>query len=169
MNWTLFAAIGGPFFTAMLGLVGMVITARKSHHAAMAVANAAKDQANAAATQAQAALESARASTRVAESTAAAAIQDAITNANEANDKHWAIYLDAMQRRCEILEADINRHSARLEAAELKSEAAEVRANKSEHLYSIAIIYMRRVIRWINENLGVEDYPQPPAELNMDL
>src|ERR1700739_4219224 len=142
MNWVVWGPILATLVTAIIGLIGIIITASKTHHGAM-------EQANAAMKQADAALRTAQASEKTAEATAAAAIQDAITRATEANDKHWAIYLDAGQKRIEQLEADVSKNAQRIEAAELKAEAAQVRADRSEHLYSIAIIYLRRVIRWI--------------------
>jgi hypothetical protein len=167
VNWAVWGPVFGTVGVAFLGLIGVIFQTRKTHRATLAQVEVTKTQSEAAVRQADAALEAARASSKTAEVTAAAAIQDAITRATEANDKHWAIYLDAGQRRVEDLEKLVSKNAERIEQAELRSEAAEVRANKAEHLYAIATVYLRRVIRWINDNLPGEDYPPPPPELDL--
>ena len=57
----------------------------------------------------------------------------------------------------------------RTEDAELRAEADKMARIKAEHLYSMAIMYLRKVIRWIDQNLPGESYPPPPPELKLDL
>lgn len=169
MNWAVWGPVLGVNGAALLALIGALVQTLKSHHATLQQIEVTKKQSAAAVTQADAALEVARANTKTAEATAAAAIQDAITKAIASNDQHWALYLDAGQKRIEQLEKDIAKNASRIDAAELKAEAAQVRADRSEHLYSIAIIYMRRLIRWIDKTVPDEGYPPIPTELQMDL
>lgn len=104
-----------------------------------------------------------------AEIVARAEVQRAWNEAYKTVDAHYARLNDGMHRWNLDLQKSVSENTRRIEEAELRAEAADVRATKAEHLYSIAIIYMRRVIRWINENLPGEDYPAPPPELNLDL
>lgn len=100
---------------------------------------------------------------------ATAAVHNATTEAFRAANDHWARYNEAMQRWNEHLSEEISKNTKRIEDAELRSQAAEVRAQKAENLYSTAIVYMRRVVRWLSDNLPGEDWPKPPTELNVDL
>lgn len=109
--------------------------------------------------------------------TAQASVNDTFTRAFEAADKHWARYVAAMQKRADEQEKrademadEISKNAQRIDDAEMRAEAERVARTRAEHLYSVAIIYLRRVIRWISDNLppGVE-YPSPPPELDVNL
>ena len=169
MNWAVWGPVFGTVATAFVGLLGLVFQTRKSHRVALEQIELTKRQSEAAVKQADAALEAGRAATKTAEATAAAAIQDAITKAVEANDKRWAIYGDMMERRCQSLEADTSKNAARIENAELRSEADREARNQAEKNFRTAMVYLRRVIRWINDVLPGEHYPPPPPELSLDL
>jgi len=108
--------------------------------------------------------------------TAQASVNDTFTRAFEAADKHWASYVAAMERRVDDQEKrndeladEINKTGKRIDDAEMRAEAERVARTKAEHLYSVAIIYLRRVIRWVNANMPGGDYPSPPPEIDVDL
>lgn len=165
MNWSVWGPVLATAVTAILGLVGILVTASKSHRGAMAQANAATVQANAALTQADAALAAAQSSAKIAEATARAAIDDTFTRAYEAADAHWARYTEAQQRDNDDLRSQISENSMRIENAEMRSIADRAARTEAEKNFRIAIAYLRRVMRWIDEVLPGEHYPPPPPEL----
>jgi hypothetical protein len=111
-----------------------------------------------------------RSADEAATKTAQAAVDDTFTRAYEAADKHWARYLEANERRNEQLTEEVQRNTLRIEQAEMRAEAERVARTKAEHLYAVSIIYLRRVIRWINEYMPDRpDYPRHPPEIDADL
>lgn len=75
---------------------------------------------------------------------------------------------DAEKSR-QALNDEIIKNAQRIDVSEMRAEAERVARTKAEHLYSVAVIYLRRVIRWINDNLPGSDYPAPPPEIDVDL
>ena len=101
MNWTLIVAIAGPVVTAVLVLVGTLVTANRSHHAAM---------------------EATRVAAKTAEVTAQVAVQDAFTRAY---DKHWATQTEMNRKWNQELETRIGAVEVRAEEAEARAARAE--------------------------------------------
>ena len=143
-TWTIILTAGGPTASA---IIAAIFAWHASHKTAIAQQISAK----------------------AAKETAEGAIQDTFTKAYAAADKHWAVYNEAMQKWNVELQEQVNENARRIEDAELRAEADKVARTKAEHLYSMSIIYLRRVIRWIEQNLPGEHYPPPPSELNLDL
>lgn len=105
----------------------------------------------------------------VSERTAQATIDDTFTRAYQAADKHWALYNEAMQRRCDDLDEQVTKNAKAIEDANLRFLEADERAQASDKLYRKAIIYLRKLLIWINTTLPGENYPLPPPELDLDL
>lgn len=180
MDWTILAPAGSAVIAAFLGLIGLLFQARKNHHAAMEQIEANKNQSDAqieankkqaaiALKQAEAALEASRASATTAEATAESMVQDAFTRAYDAASKNWAHSQESLQKWCESQATELSRLSERQSKTEMALEAEKVRANKYEHLYALAIVYLHRVFGWVAEHLPGEDLPPPPPEIELDL
>jgi hypothetical protein len=169
MNWNVWGPIVGALVTGILALVGIVVRARKDHHAAMEQVDVAKDQAAAAMKQAEAALESARAAARTAETTAQATTNDTFTRAYAAASKNWAEWNEAQQKWNEGLQKQISDNAARIDEAEMRAEADRQARDEAEKKFRIAVAWMRRCIRWIDENLPGSKYPPLPPEIDLDL
>lgn len=172
MNWTQVAAIIGP----ILGLLGVVIAALADRRAKERTAKAAEaaSEAQQAAVDAQreaqrdAALAADRAAAAAARS-AEAEMRRAVAAEREAQDKRWAQINDGMQRWNESLQEAIHDNARRIDEAELRALADKERADRNERLYSKAIIYLRKLFRWIDDTVPGEEYPTIPDELKVDL
>jgi chromosome segregation ATPase len=169
VNWTVWGPVLGTLVTAILGLSGLVFKARKDHHAALEQSKADIAHADAAKLEAQAALESARATAKTAEATAAAAINDTFTRAYDAASQNWARFCDANDKTIRDLRDQIAENTARVDQAEIRAEADRQARDEAEKKFRIAVAWMRRAIRWINENLPGAAYPPLPPEIDLDL
>jgi hypothetical protein len=117
---------------------------RKAHEISIAAADAAKDN-------------------------AAAEMRKAVAAEREQASVDWARYCDAQQKDNDRLREQISDNATRIEQVELRSEADREARNIAEKNFRIALVYLRRVIRWIDENLPGGNYPPPPTELNLEL
>jgi hypothetical protein len=169
MDW----ANVGP---AVLGLVGIIVGAvvdrRAKHRTAEAAVLAAQAQVDAVKAQKDAHALAATAADKAAESAARTAeveMRKAVAAEREAQAQHWAQITEGMQRWNESLQKDIGENARRIDEAELRSLADRERADRNERLYSKAIIYLRKLIRWIDDTVPGEKYPPIPPELNVDL
>lgn len=95
--------------------------------------------------------------------------QDAFTRAYQAASDNWARYTEAMQKWCETQSAELSKLAHRQTQTDMALEAERMRANKNERLYATAIIYLRRIASWINENWPGVTLPPPPPEIEADL
>lgn len=164
-NWHSIVADWGPIIAPVCVLLGVVVAPELGRRAGRASAAAAL-------TQAKAAEENAKAAQRAAEAATVAAyaeMKKGIAAEREAATKEWAQITEGMQRWNQGLELRIGENTARIEEAELRALADRERADRSERLYSKAIIYLRRLIRWIDQTVPDEQYPSIPAELQVDL
>lgn len=105
----------------------------------------------------------------VSKKTAQATVDDTFTKAYEAADKHWAVYNEGMQKWNESLQEQINDNATRMEQATIRAEADRVARAEADRNFTIAVVYLRRLTRWILDNLPGADYPTPPPELHLDL
>lgn len=176
MNWVVWGPVLGTLGGSILALVGLVFQAKKNHRIALEQIDLNKQQiregrkqSEAALKQAEAALAASRASVRTAEATAEAAVQDAFSRAYDAAGKNWANSQEGLQKWCEAQTAELARLSERQSKTEMALEAEKVRANKFEHLYALAIVYLHRVFGWLAEHVPGESPPPPPPELRPDL
>lgn len=103
---------------------------------------------------------------KAANRTAEGAVQNAQTEAYKAADAHWARYNEAMQRWNEFLHGEISKNAQRIDSAEMRSAAAEARAAKSDARFAQAVLYIRRLIRWITDRWPGEEYPPQPSWLD---
>ena len=172
MNWTAAAAIIGP----MIGIIGVIAAAmvdrRAKHRTAEAAVIAAKAQTLAAEAQRdaqQAGVKAADTAATAAARTAEAEMRKAIVAEREAEAREWAQITEGMQRWNMSLQDDIKENARRIDEAELRALADRERADRSERLYYRAIIYLRKLIRWIDDTVPGEKYPTIPPELNVDL
>lgn len=173
MNW---AADAPTVIAAVLGLAGIIVGAladrRAKHRTAEAALLAAQAQKAAVEAQREAQQDASKAADRAAESaarTAEAEMRKAVSDEREAQARQWAQITEGMQRWNESLQKDIQENARRIDEAELRALADRERADRSERLYAKAIIYLRKLIRWIDEVVPGESYPTIPPELNVDL
>jgi hypothetical protein len=172
VNWTALAAIIGP----LVGFIGVIAAARVDRRAkdrtAEAAAVAAQAQKIAAEAQRDSQQLAAKAADRAAETamrTAEVEMRKAVAAEREAQAQHWAQITEGMQRWNEGLHEQISENARRIDEAELRALADRERADRNERLYSKAIIYLRKLIRWIDDTVPGEKYPTIPPELNVDL
>lgn len=133
---------------------------------------AAEAQKTAAETQKQAQKDAVVAADRAAEAamrTAEVEMRKAVAAEREAQASHWAQITEGMQRWNESLQDDIKDNARRIDDAELRALADKERADRNERAYSKAIIYLRKLIRWIDDVVPGEKYPEIPAQLKADL
>lgn len=161
MNWVAVSAIAGPAIGLTGVLIGVIADRRAKHRTAEAANVAAEAQKDAAA----AADKAAEAAMRTAE----AEMRKAVAAEREAQAKQWAQITEGMQRWNERLQDDIKDIDRKLNEAELRALADRERADRSERLYSKAIIYLRKLIRWVDDTVPGEVYPPIPPDLKMDL
>jgi len=105
---------------------------------------------------------------QAARDSAAAEMRRAVVAEREQASADWARYCDAQQRDNDNLREHISENATRIEQIELRAEADREARNAAENNFRIALVYLRRVIRWIDENLPGAHYP-PPTELNLDI
>jgi xanthosine utilization system XapX-like protein len=172
IDWTNVA----PVVAAVLGFVGIVVGALADRRAKERTASAqiavAKAQEAAVAAQAAAQQLAAKAADKAAEAaaqTAEAEMRKAVAAEREAQARQWAQITEGMQKWNMSLQDDIKENSRRIDDAELRAEADRERADRNERLYSRAIIYLRKLIRWIDDVVPGEEYPTIPPELKVDL
>lgn len=110
-----------------------------------------------------------RKANEVSAKTAEAAVDDTFTKAYEAADKHWAVYNEGMQRWNQSLQDQINENANQLEQAALRAEADRVARAEADRNFTIAVVYLRRLVGWISDNLPGAEYPGPPPELHLEL
>ena len=104
-----------------------------------------------------------------AQQTAEAEIRKAVAAEREQASADWARYCDAQQRDNDNLRYQVAENATRIEEIELRAEADREARHQAEKNFRIALVYLRRVIRWIDENLPGAHYPPPPAELELDI
>ena len=104
-----------------------------------------------------------------AQETAAAEMRTAVAAEREQASADWARYCDAQQRDNDNLRYQVGENATRIEEIELRAEADREARHQAEKNFRIALVYLRRVIRWIDENLPGAHYPPPPAELELDI
>ena len=100
---------------------------------------------------------------------AAAEMRRAVVAEREQASADWARYCDAQQRDNDNLRYQVAENATRIEEIELRAEADREARHQAEKNFRIALVYLRRVIRWIDENLPGAHYPPPPTELNLDI
>lgn len=161
MNWHEAAEVVGP----VLALIGLLLSpelgrraGRKTVDAVLKQAEAAQESAKAAQVEAEAAKEE-----------AAAEMRKAVAAEREVISADWSRYVDAKDREIDGLRARVEHNDERLSQAEMRASADRERAERSDRLYWKAVIYLRIVIRWINDEHPGDDYPAPPVELIADL
>lgn len=177
INWSVWAPVLGVLVTAICGLVGLIFQARKNHRIALEQIAINKEQiregrkqSEAALKQADAALEASKASAKTAHATAEAAIQDAFTRAYEAASSNWSRFCDANDRTIESFRQQVGDLNDRIEESEIRSEGYRQARDEAEKNLRIALAWIRRALRWINEQLpGATSYPPLPPELDLDL
>jgi hypothetical protein len=140
-------------------------TAEAAHLAALAQADAAKAQREAS----QAGVKAADVAAEAAARTAEAEMRRAVSDEREAQAQQWAQITEGMQRWNMSLEDRIKENARRIDEAELRALADRERADRHERLYSKAIIYLRKLMRWIDDTVPGETYPPIPPELKQDL
>jgi hypothetical protein len=106
---------------------------------------------------------------RAANVTADAANRDAFTRADDAAEQRWARYTDGMYKGQAQVWDRLSTVEKRMDELEIRNESLEIRATKAEQLVSLAVVYLHRLIGWINDNLPGGNYPAPPPELNLNL
>jgi hypothetical protein len=104
-----------------------------------------------------------------AQQTAEAEIRRAVAAEREQASADWARYCDAQQRDNDNLRYQVAENATRIEEIELRAETDREARHQAEKNFRIALVYLRRVIRWIDENLPGAHYPPPPAELELDI
>ena len=104
-----------------------------------------------------------------AQQTAEAEIRKAVAAEREQASADWARYCDAQQRDNDNLRYQVAENATRIEEIELRAETDREARHQAEKNFRIALVYLRRVIRWIDENLPGAHYPPPPAELELDI
>jgi len=104
-----------------------------------------------------------------AQQTAEAEIRKAVAAEREQASADWARYCDAQQRDNDNLRYQVAENATRIEEIELRAEADREARHQAEKNFRIALVYLRRVIRWIDENLPGAHYPPPPAELELEI
>ena len=104
-----------------------------------------------------------------AQQTAEAEIRKAVAAEREQASADWARYCDAQQRDNDNLRYQVAENATRIEEIELRAEADREARHQAEKNFRIALVYLRRVIRWIDENLPGAHYPPPPVELELDI
>ena len=103
-------------------------------------------------------------------------VKDAATNERKAASADWAAYTAELRQE----NVDLRKHNQeqaerldklehRVDDSELRAAAAELRALKSQELYSLALVYLRRVFVWANDHWPGVEIPPPPPELEADL
>lgn len=143
-------------------VLAALIAAIFSHHTATK-SNEANEASNKLA--AKAAEKAATTAAHVAE----AEMREAVANERDAAAREWAKITEGMQRWNESLQADIKENARRIDEAELRALADRERAERNERAYSKAIIYLRKILRWIDDTVPGENYPPIPPELKVDL
>ena len=103
-----------------------------------------------------------------AQDTAAAEMRKAVAAEREQASADWARYCDAQQRDNNSLREQISDNVTRIEQVELRAEADREALHQSEKQLRLTLVYLRRIIRWINENLPGAHYPAPPPELEQE-
>src|SRR6516164_1812657 len=106
---------------------------------------------------------------QAARDSAAAEMRRAVVAEREQASADWARYCDAQQRDNDNLRYQVAENATRIEQIELRAEADREARNVAEKNFRIALVYLRRVIRWIDENLPGAHYPPPPTELNLEI
>jgi hypothetical protein len=161
---------------AILGLISLIVAALVDRRAKNRTADAAhitaQAQRDAVRAQKDAQVLAVKAADKAAETaarTAEAEMREAVAAEREAQARQWAQITEGMQKWNESLQRDIEKNSRRIDEAELRALADRERADRNERLYSIAIIYLRKLVRWIDDVVPGEDYPPIPVELKMDL
>ena len=104
-----------------------------------------------------------------AQQTAEAEIRRAVAAEREQASADWARYCDAQQRDNDNLRYQVAENATRIEEIELRAETDREARHQAEKNFRIALVYLRRVIRWIDENLPGAHYPPPPTELNLEI
>lgn len=180
----LVALIGGAFavIAPICALIGVRMERRAKHthaEAALQTSEAAQEQAQAAQVEAEAAKEEAEAAKDEAEAAkrqadaalvaAVAEMRRAVTAEREQANTDWARFCDAKDREIASLRGRVEKNDERLGQAEMRALADRERADRIDRLYWKAVVYLRIVIRWIDDEHPGETYPPPPAELLTDL
>lgn len=161
MSWAALAPYISPVAGAVAVVWAALVDRRAKHRTAIAAEKAADAQDKAS----EAAVESAAA----AEDAAKAEMHKAVVAEREQQAANWAKITEGMQRWNEQLSDRLGEVEKRLGDAEIRSSAAEIKATTAEKNYRIAIVYLRRVIHWVNNNWPGNDCPEPPPELVSDL
>ncbi|MDV6979676.1 hypothetical protein [Mycobacterium intracellulare] len=178
MSEALTVALIAGGFTALAPictLIGIRLERRVKHKnadAALQTSDAALQQAEAAKEEAEAAKDEAEAAKRQADAALVAAVAEmrrAVTAEREQANADWARFCDAKDREIASLRDRVERNDERLGQAEMRALADRERADRSDRLYWKAVVYLRIVIRWINDEHPGEEFPAPPTELIADL
>lgn len=162
MNWTIVAALIAAVWGPLCGLAAAIFVDRRAKRR---TAEAAITAAEAQETAAKAADKAAEAAMRTAE----AEMRKAVAAERDAQAAHWAQITEGMQKWNESLQADIKDNARRIDEAELRALADKERADRHERLAAKLVIYLRKLIRWIDDTVPGEKYPPIPPELNLDL
>lgn len=162
MNWTLIGAISVPL-VSLLTIMGSAWVSRLSGKAAIRQATVSERRQASADWEAYA-TELRHRNDRLAER---------LENFEDEWVKRLASMEDAAKRRLMEVTTEyterIGLMERRLGDSEVRAQAAEMRASRAEVLYSIAIVYLRRLSMWAADNLVGVDLPTPPPELENDL
>jgi hypothetical protein len=172
VNWVAAAAVGGPIIGLVATVFAALVDRRAKHRTAEAAVMAAQAQQDAASAQRDAQKEAAKAADKAADAAMRVAeveMRKAVAAEREAQAKQWAQITEGMQRWNESLQKDIKENARRIDDAELRALADKERADRNERLYSKAVIYLRKLVRWIDDVIPGEEYPPIPPELNVDL
>lgn len=161
MIWKDVAEFAGP----VAALIGILVAPELGRRAGKRTVDAVLQQAEAAKEQARAAGVSAEA----AKDEAAAEMRKAVAAEREQASADWARYVDAKDREIASLRERVEENDRRLDQAELRALADKERADRFDRLYWKAVVYLRIVIRWINDEHPGATYPAPPNELINDL
>lgn len=101
--------------------------------------------------------------------TAEAQMRSAVVAERAAASADWESHTVALQRYADSMADRLGRVEQRLDDAEMRNIATELRATKAEGLYAVALIYLRRIALWVNDHLPGATLPPPPPELENDL
>jgi hypothetical protein len=174
MNWTLILTITVPLLLSLLTVAGSAWMSRLSGRAA--IHQAATDERRQASADWEAYTGELRRyndglTTRLAqvEEDSARRLIDADKESSRRLDVARTDYtqrLEVIQRESQDRLQGVER---RLGDSEIRAQAAEIRATRAESLYSVALVYLRRLSLWVTDHVDGVDLPPPPPELHTDL
>ena len=96
-------------------------------------------------------------------------MRTAVVAERAAASADWESHTVALQRYADSMAERLCKVEQRLDDAEMRNVATELRATKAEGLYAVALIYLRRIAIWVNDHLPGATLPPPPPELENDL